>query len=113
MEYAKEAKCPTCEQTLHDEKHQQLLLKLEKDISELHEDETKLNSDLSIINKNISDIGDIGILPDTYYDTIDDAYNHKGSLADLKRQFEQTEKKENPYQEQIEELTESALQTVD
>jgi hypothetical protein len=38
--------------------------------------------------------------------TIDDAYNHRGICADLKRQLEQTEKKDNPYQEQIEELTE-------
>jgi DNA repair exonuclease SbcCD ATPase subunit len=113
IEYAKEAKCPTCEQTLHDEKHQQLLLKLEEDLKELYDDETKLNSDLDTINKNISKIGDIGILTDTFYDTIDDAYNHKGSLADLKRQLEQTEKKENPYQEQIEELTVSALQKID
>jgi DNA repair exonuclease SbcCD ATPase subunit len=113
IEYAKEAKCPTCEQTLHDEKHQQLLSKLENDLDELQKDETKLTSDLDAINKNISAIGDIGILPDTYYDTIDDAYNHKGSLADLKRQLEQTENKENPYQEQIEELTKSALQKVD
>ena len=113
IEYAKEAKCPTCEQTLHDEKHQQLLSKLENDLDELQKDETKLTSDLDAINKNISAIGDIGILPDTYYDTIDDAYNHKGSLSDLKRQLEQTENKENPYQEQIEELTKSALQKVD
>jgi len=113
IEYAKEAKCPTCEQTLHDEKHQQLLSKLENDLDELQKDETKLTSDLDAINKNISAIGDIGILPDTYYDTIDDAYNHKGSLADLKRQLEQTKNKENPYQEQIEELTKSALQKVD
>ena len=113
IEYAKEAKCPTCEQTLHDEKHQQLLSKLENDLDELQKDETKLTSDLDAINKNISAIGDIGILPDTYYDTIDDAYNHKGSLADLKRHLEQTENKENPYQEQIEELTKSALQKVD
>jgi hypothetical protein len=56
--------------------------------------------------RTLMKIGDIGTLPDTYYDTIDDAYNHKGSVSDLKRQLKQTEKKENPYQEQIEELTE-------
>jgi DNA repair exonuclease SbcCD ATPase subunit len=113
IEYAEDAKCPTCEQALHDDKHEQLLSKLKKDLAELQADETKLNNELKTINENISKIGDIGTLPDTYYDSIDDAYNHKGSVADLKRQLDQTEKKENPYQEQIEELTESAIQKVD
>jgi DNA repair exonuclease SbcCD ATPase subunit len=113
IEYAEDARCPTCEQTLHDEKHKQLLEKLNKDLVELTEDESKLNSELAVITEGIEKIGDIGQLPDTFYDTIDEAYNHKGSLKDLKRQLEQTEKKENPYQEQIEELTKSALQKVD
>ena len=113
IEYAEDAKCPTCEQALHDDKHQQLLDKLNQDLKELNEDESKLNTELKTINENIEKIGDIGQLPDTFYDTIDEAYNHKGSLKDLKRQQEQTEKKENPYQEQIEELTKSALQKVD
>jgi DNA repair exonuclease SbcCD ATPase subunit len=113
IEYAEDAKCPTCEQALHDDKHEQLLGKLKKDLEELLADEKKLNGELKTINDNITKIGDIGTLPDTYYDSIDDAYNHRGSVADLKRQLEQTEKKENPYQEQIEELTESAIQKVD
>jgi DNA repair exonuclease SbcCD ATPase subunit len=113
IEYAEDARCPTCEQTLHDEKHQQLLTKLKTDLAELQEDKSKLNTELKTINENIERIGDVGILPDTYYDAIDDAYNHRGSVADLKRQLEQTEKKDNPYQEQIEELTESAIQKVD
>jgi DNA repair exonuclease SbcCD ATPase subunit len=113
IEYAEDAKCPTCEQSLHDDKHNQLLAKLKSDLAELRQDEFKLNSELLIINENIEKIGDIGPLPDTYYDSIDEAYNHRGSVADLKRQLEQTENKENPYQEQIEELTRSALQKVD
>ena len=113
IEYAEDARCPTCEQALHDEKHQQLLTKLQKDLAELQQDDDKLNTELKTINENIENIGDIGSLPDTYYDDIDDAYNHKGSVADLKRQSEQTKKKDNPYQEQIEELTETAIQKVD
>jgi hypothetical protein len=37
----------------------------------------------------------------------------EGLCRILKRQLEQTEKKDNPYQEQIEELTETAIQKVD
>ena len=65
------------------------------------------------IQQDVDDIGDLGNMPDTYYDTIDEAYNHKGSLQDLKRQLEQTEKKEDTYAEQIEEMQNKAIQEVD
>ena len=44
---------------------------------------------------------------------MDEAYNHKGSLKDLKRQLSQTDKKGDPYAEQIEELNKSAIQKID
>lgn len=113
LEYAKDAKCPTCEQTLHDDKHQKLTEKLHVTLVENKDDVTKLQSDLEKIQQGINEIGDLGQLPNTYYDSIDEAYNHKGSLKDLKRQLEQTEKKENPYAEQIEELTKKAIQKID
>jgi hypothetical protein len=44
---------------------------------------------------------------------MDEAYNHKGSLQDLKRQLDQTEKKEDVYAEQIEEMQSKAIQKID
>ena len=112
LEYAAQQKCPTCEQELHDDKHEQLVGKLKTTLTESKEYATKLESDLAKIQQDIDAIGDIGIIPDTYYDTIDEAYNHKGSLADLKRQLTQTESKQDPYLEQITELKKSAIQNV-
>ena len=113
LDYAKDAKCPTCEQALHDDKHQTLTNKLNTILNENRQDVDKLKSDLAKIQQGIDDIGDIGRVPDTYYDTIDEAYNHKGTLKDLKRQLEQTNRKDDPYAEQIEELTRTALQKID
>ena len=113
LEYATDTKCPTCEQKLHDQKHKQLLEKLKNDMEDLINDEQKANSQLKTIDKNIQDIGDIGTIADTFYDNIEEAYNHQGSLKDLRRQLDQTEKNQNPYKEQIDDLTNSALQDVD
>jgi len=113
LEYANDAKCPTCEQPLHDDKHQKLTEKLTVTLTESRADVDQLKSDLAKIQQGIDEIGDLGQVPDTYYDTIDEAYNHKGSLKDLKRQLEQTDTKDNPYAEQIEELTQKAIQKVD
>ena len=113
LEFAEAAKCPTCEQALHDDKHEHLVGKLKTNLTENREYADKLRSDLAQIQQGIDDIGDLGQMPDTYYDTIDEAYNHKGSLQDLKRQLEQTENKQDPYAEQIKEMNESAIQKID
>ena len=113
LEFAEAAKCPTCEQALHDDKHEHLVGKLKTNLTESQDYSKKLRSDLAQIQQAIDEIGDLGQVPDTYYDTIDEAYNHKGTLQDLKRQLEQTEKKEDTYAEQIEELESKAIQEVD
>ncbi len=113
LEYAAQQRCPTCEQELHDDKHEQLVGKLKATLTESKEYSAKLENDLAKIQQDIDEIGDLGNTPDTYYDTIDEAYNHKGSLKDLKRQLDQNEKKYDPYAEQIDELTKSAIQKVE
>jgi len=113
LDYAAQQKCPTCEQELLDDKHTHLVNKLKATLTEAKEYSAKLESDLAKIQQDIDEIGDLGNTPDTYYDTMDEAYNHKGSLKDLKRQLEQTEKKEDAYAEQIEEMQNKAIQKID
>jgi len=112
LEFAEDAKCPTCGQELRDDKHQHLVNELNSTLTESKSYAEKLKSDLVNVQQNVTAIGDVGIIPDTYYDNIDEAYNHKGSLADLKRQLKQTETKKDPYQEQIIELNKSAIQKI-
>ncbi len=112
LEYAEQQKCPTCEQELHDDKHTHLVEKLKTQLNESSEYVTKLKTDLAKIQQGIDEVGNLGQVPDTYYDTIDEAYNHKGSLKDLQRQLKQTEKKEDTYAEQISEMKKSAIQEV-
>ena len=113
LEFAEQQKCPTCEQELHDDKHTHLVDKLKATLTESKEYSSKLEGDLAKIQQGIDEIGDLGVTPDTYYDTMDEAYNHKGSLKDLNRQLEQNEKKQDPYAEQVEELTKTAIQKID
>ena len=113
LKYAEQQKCPTCEQELHTDKHTQLVSKLNQTLNESQTYANKLEGDLKIVTEGIDSIGDIGALPETYYDSIDEAYNHKGSLADLKNQLQRLEKEADPYQEQIDELSKKAIQKVD
>ena len=113
LEYAAQQKCPTCEQELLDEKHTHLVDKLKVQLTESTEYVTKLKTDLAKIQAGIDEVGDLGQTPETYYDTIDEAYNHKGSLKDLQRQLKQTEKKEDTYAEQIADMEKTAIQKID
>jgi len=113
LEYAAQQKCPTCEQELLDEKHTHLVDKLKVQLTESTDYVTKLKTDLARIQEGIDEVGDLGQTPETYYDTIDEAYNHKGSLKDLQRQLKQTEKKEDTYAEQIAEMEKTAIQKID
>ena len=113
LEFAEAAKCPTCEQELHDDKHEHLVGKLKTTLTESVEYALKLKNDLTKILQDVDAIGDLGSIPDTYYDTMDEAYNHKSSLQDLKRQLDQNEAKEDPYAEQVDEMKKSAIQKID
>jgi DNA repair exonuclease SbcCD ATPase subunit len=113
LEYAAQQKCPTCEQELLDDKHTHLVDKLKVQLTESTDYVTKLKADLAKIQQGIDEIGDLGQIPDTYYDTIDEAFNHKSSLKDLQRQLGHTEKKEDTYAEQIAEMKKSAIQKID
>jgi DNA repair exonuclease SbcCD ATPase subunit len=113
LEFAEQQKCPTCEQELHDDKHTHLVDKLKAQLTESTDYAIQLKNDLAKIQQGIEEVGDLGQIPDTYYDSIDEAYNHKGSLKDLQRQLDRLEKQENTYEEQIEELEKKAIQKVD
>ena len=113
LEYAAQQKCPTCEQELLDDKHTHLVDKLKIQLTESTDYVTKLKNDLGKIQEGIEEVGDLGQIPDTYYDTIDEAYNHKSSLQDLKRQLDRTEKQKDTYAEQIDEMKKSAIQVID
>ena len=113
LEYAAQQKCPTCEQELLDDKHTHLVDKLKIQLTESTDYVTKLKNDLDKIQEGIEEVGDLGHIPETYYDTIDEAYNHKSSLQDLKRQLDRTEKQKDTYAEQIDEMKKSAIQVID
>ena len=113
LEYAAQQKCPTCEQELLDDKHTHLVDKLKIQLTESTDYVTKLKNDLDKIQEGIEEVGDLGQIPETYYDTIDEAYNHKSSLQDLKRQLDRTEKQKDTYAEQIDEMKKSAIQVID
>ncbi len=104
--------CPACEQELHDHKHEEMIKAAEKNLADADTYLSKVAGDLELIIKELESIGDINGRPATFYDTLNEAYNHRSNLESLGAQLKNKQEEVDTYQEQITELENTALQEV-
>lgn len=118
QKYAKEIeqlennKCPACEQELHDHKHEEMRVKAAKNLEEATVYLNKVSNDLLKVVKELEQIGDINGRPKVFYETLEEALRHQNNLATLESSLVAKAGESDPYQEQIEELQKTALQTI-
>jgi len=105
-------KCPACEQDLHDHKHEEMIKSAEKNLLEADTYMSDVAGKLEVVIKELDSIGDINGRPVSFYDTLDEAYNHRSNLENLGTQLENKRNEKDTYQEQIEDLENTALQEV-
>ena len=104
--------CHACEQELHDHKHEEMTALATKSLKEATTYLNKVTADLAKITKEISNIGDVSTRPDTYYDTVEQALKHQNNLKTLETQLTVKADETDPYQEQIDELRNTAMQEI-
>ena len=105
--------CPMCEQKLHTDKHDQLVEDIKMEHTSKLEEQKQIIGTIESLEKQISEQGELGERPLTAYESIDEAYDHRQNLAELKNQLENEKQKENPHTEQIEELKAKNIEEVD
>jgi len=108
----KDRKCHACEQELHDHKHEEMSATAQTHLDEAVKYFDKVTKDLGKINKELEAIGDINGRPTTYYDTLEQALKHQNNLKTLEQQLTIKSVETDPYQEQIDELTDTAIQEI-
>jgi DNA repair exonuclease SbcCD ATPase subunit len=101
--------CHACEQQLHDHKHEEMTATAQGHLDEAKKYLNKVTADLKKITTEIATIGDVATRPDTYYDTVEQALKHQNNLKTLETQLTIRAGEQDPYQEQIEELMNTAL----
>jgi DNA repair exonuclease SbcCD ATPase subunit len=104
--------CHTCGQAFHDEKHQQVLENKQKDLADARAKCQADSTTVSEIQTAITDLGEIGKPPTMFYDKEEDAIHHRATLAGLQSQIETKRGETDPYEEQIVEMAQQALQEV-
>ena len=108
-----EHKCHTCGQELHDSKHTEIMSAKSTQIEESRGVINEHLEELSVIVEAISLLGELGICPTVIYDNLEQALNHKNTLGGLERDITIKTAEENPYDDQIVELKETAVQEID
>jgi len=102
-------KCHACDQELHDHKHEEMTASAQQHLAEAEQYQAKVAADLAKITHEIELIGDLNGRPSTYYDTVEQALKHQNNLKTLENQLINKSHDTDPYQEQIDELTDTAM----
>jgi DNA repair exonuclease SbcCD ATPase subunit len=105
-------KCHACEQELHDHKHEEMTDEATKHLAESQQYHNKVVADLAKITTEIIAIGELSGRPETYYDTVEQALKHQNNLKTLETNLTIKAGETDPYQEQIDELTDTAMQEI-
>ena len=107
------AVCYACGQELHEDKKKEIEDKKAKELEDATAYHKEILDKLEVANKELTDIGDINGRPETFYETIKEVYDHKQNVAQLKQALENSTQETDPYQEQIDDLTNTGIQEVD
>lgn len=109
----KEHKCHSCGQEIHDDKHQTMLDAKQQSVDESKKNVEEMQQEVDGFTEALTLLGELGPQPKVSYDSIDDAYNHRNTLESLEKDLENKKTENDPYQEQIDELKNSAVQEID
>ena len=105
-------KCYACGQEFHDKKHESVL---DEKIKALHEAAFQAlvtNKQFLEHTQAVKDLGVLGTMPVTHYDTEAQAIKHSSQLENLIKDIERKGDEVDPYGEQIAEMENKALQEI-
>jgi DNA repair exonuclease SbcCD ATPase subunit len=108
-----DATCYTCGQELHADKKAEIAERKGKELADAVLYQSEVADKLAGVVKALEEIGDINGKPTTFYDTAKEAYDHRNNVDNLKKALEDKKVETDPYEAQIVDLSESALQTID
>ena len=108
-----DATCYTCGQALHDDKKQEIELRKTKELEDAVAYQTEVSEKVKKVISSLEDIGDINGRPNTFYETAKEAYDHRENVSHLRQALLRTQEETDPYEAQINELKDTALQELD
>ena len=108
-----DATCYTCGQELHADKKEEISLRKSKELEDALAYQTEITGKVKDVALALQEIGDINGKPSTFYETAKEAYAHRQNVDSLKQAWESKKDETDPYQVQIDDLQETAIQKID
>ena len=108
-----DATCYTCGQELHADKKEEISLRKSKELEDALAYQTEITGKVKDVTVALQEIGDINGKPTTFYETAKEAYAHRQNVDSLKQAWEAKKEEADPYQAQIDDLNETAIQKID
>jgi len=106
-------RCHSCGQDVHDDKNQEMLQLKNKQITDCNDSITELLSEKSELEVKLKNLGEEVACPEIFYDDLEQALDHKNTLDSLLKDLEKKNNEQNPYNDQIDELKNVAMQDVE
>ena len=104
--------CYACGQEFHDHNHKSVLDEKVKALQEAALQAVATNTQYIENTQAVKDLGQLGMMPITHYDTEAQAIKHNSQLENLITQIENKTTEVDPYGEQIVEMENKALQEI-
>ena len=112
IEELEDAICYTCGQTLQDNKLEEIKATKQKELEDAMSYQAEISDKLQGIFHDLREIGDINGRPNTFYETAKEAYEHRQNVDALKQTLKNKQEETDPYQTQIDDLNNTAIQTI-
>lgn len=108
--------CPTCGQDVHDEKHAHIVGAIEAEIAEIQKEIDLVVPEQERIEAALLDtagrLAELGDRPTLAYKNLEQAFEHRNSLDKLRSDLERESLVDNPYVDQVANLSMSGLQEI-
>ena len=105
-------RCHTCGQEFHDAKHVQVLEAKQQDLAVAEENLIAFTNDAAAFTEALTTLGELGTAPATFYDSEQDAIQHRASVASLQQQLAVKSEEDDPYRDQIAEMQNQGIEEV-
>ncbi len=113
IESLKNHKCHSCGQDIHDEKQITILREKQEQLGEANTQVIDNEAQQKEWQQAIDDLGELGQMPVTHYNKLQEALEHQNTLNNLNSEITRIQGENDTYQEQIDTLRDTGMQEIE
>lgn len=105
-------RCHACGQDIHDNQHENIKTAKLGELGEINQTWQEKRNELVEYENELEELGELGTAPTVFYDSLEQALNHKNTVDSLAKDLAARRSETDPYGEQIADMQGQALQVV-